>query len=119
MQRKVTQVVGLAGTDLDLNFFHVAIIAGHYTDATLKVFLRVKLFWIFKGMARKTEVLNPVETEDDVFFCRPITSHHIPALTEKLYAQWHHVMVVRASFPVGEIGDVNEAILQINSEEVY
>lgn len=82
MQRKITKIVCLSGTGFEFHLLDTTAVACDYTNATIEIFLWVEVFGIFKSMARQTEVLDAVETEDEVVACRPITPHQIPALTE-------------------------------------
>ena len=86
MQVQVTKVVCLSSTNFEFHLLDTAAVTGDNANATIEVFLGVEVFGIFEGVARQTEVLDAVETEDDVSAFRSVASHHIPTLTKEFHA---------------------------------
>ena len=110
MQRQVTEIICLTRTNFNFHLLDASAISRDNSNTTIEILLRVKVLWVFKRMARKAEIPNAVEAKDYISASRPITPHHISTLTEKLNAQWHHIVVVSVTLPVVEIFDMNEAI---------
>ncbi len=64
MQRQVTEIVRLSGTDFEFHLLDATTVTGDDTYASIEVLLRGEVFGIFKDVARQAEVLDAVEAED-------------------------------------------------------